>query len=213
MLVAIFALSGGLMLLKARAGETGPVLSLEFKMRPGDRGPVCSTETDRERDVCSFGISGLPGHIWSSVHFLKREGERVKLAIKTVYHAPAAEQHEQNGETADLALRNVSPVEYWLELDRPLSVPVEGLGNILVSGEFQGREPVAPEPKWFNYKELGRDGEMIKGGTVPTNPKGNKYYDPGEVHRAWRIAREDDMSPAWPWGKFFAPREEPPGSE
>jgi len=176
MLVAIFALSGGLMLLKARAGQTGPVLSLEFTMRPGDRGPVCSTETDRERDVCSFGISGLPGHIWGSVHFLKREGERVKLAIKTVYHAPPAERHEQNEETADLALRNVSPVEYWLEPDKPLSVPVEGLGNILVSGEFQGREPVAPRPQSFNYNMLGRDGQWIMGERVPTNPKGNKYY-------------------------------------
>ena len=54
MLIAIFALSGGLALVKARPGGNGPVLSLEFKVRPGDRGPLCSTETNREGDVCSM---------------------------------------------------------------------------------------------------------------------------------------------------------------
>lgn len=176
MLIAIFALSGGLALVKARTGGGGPVLSLEFKVRPGDRGLVCSTETNREGDVCSFGMSGLPGHVWGSVRFLKREGERVKLSIKTVYHASATE-HEHDGETADAALRNVSPAEYWLETDNPLRVPVEGLGNILVFGEFRNSEPA--EPKWFQYEILGRDGRMIQGGAVPPNGEGNTYYDAG----------------------------------
>lgn len=51
----------------------------------------------------------------------------------------------------------------------------EGLGSIEASGEFLKPESVAPT--WFQYKMLGRDGEMIVGGIVPTNPRGNPSYD------------------------------------
>lgn len=32
--------------------------------------------------------------------------------------------------------------------------------------------------RWFQYELLGRDGKMIMSGTAPTNPGGNRYYDP-----------------------------------
>ncbi len=172
MLIAIFALSGGLALVKARPGGNGPWLLLTFKVPPNGKVMHCSTKTDHETEVCSLGVLDLPGHIWISVRFIKREGERVQLAIKNVYHDPAAAQRELNGETAQAALRNVLTQEYWLEPDRTLGVQVAGLGTIIVSGQFREREPVMandpqepldPEPDEFRllYPVLIRDNQVV----------------------------------------------------
>lgn len=174
MLIAIFALSGGLALVKARAGGDGPILWLTFRVPPKGQVMHLSGKTDHESEIGSFGVLGLPGHIWTSVRFIKREGQRVELSIKTVYHDPGL--RHPHGETADEALKDIPSQDYWLDPDKAVKVQVAGLGTMEVSGEFSAA-PETGTAKWFGYEVLGRDGKMIVGGAVPPNGEGNPYYD------------------------------------
>lgn len=176
MLIAIFALSGGLALVRARPGGNGSWLLLTFKVPPTGQIMHLSTKTDHEAEIGGFGVLGLPGHIWTSVRFVRREGQRVELSIKTVYHDPGL--REPNGETADEALKDIPAQDYWLDPDKPLGVQVAGLGAMEVSGEFLAA-PETATANWFGYEVLGRDGKMIQRGAVPPNGEGNSYYDAG----------------------------------
>lgn len=142
MMIAIFALSGGLALVKARPGGNGPWLLLTFKVPPTGQIMHLSTKTDHEAEIGGFGVSGLPGHIWTSVRFIKREGQRVELSIKTVYHDPGLP--EPNGETADEALKYIPSQDCWLDPDEDLKIQVAGLGTVEVSGQFVDYVPIVP---------------------------------------------------------------------
>lgn len=176
MLIVIFALSGGLVLVKARPGGSGAWLLLTFKVPPTGQIMHLSTKTDHEAEIGGFGVLGLPGHVWTSVRFMKREGQRVELSIKTVYHDLGL--GEPNGETSEQALKDIPAQEYWLDPDKALGVKVAGLGTMEVSGEFQAA-PETATANWFGYEVLGRDGRMIQSGAVPPNGEGNSYYDAG----------------------------------
>jgi len=145
MLGVIFVLSGGLALVKARTGGSGPVLWLTFRIPPKGGVMHMSATTDHEAELGSFVAGKLPGHMWTSVRFIKREGERVQLAIKTVYHEPGL--REPNGCNADEALKNIPALEYWLEPETLINIPIEGLGSMEVSGEFVNHVPIAQDPK------------------------------------------------------------------
>lgn len=142
MLIAIFALSGGLALVKARTGGNGPWLLLTFKVPPTGQIMHLSTKTDHEAEIGSFGVRGLPGHVWTSVRFIRREGQRVELSVKTVYRD--SESREPNGDTADEALKDIPAQDYWLDPDKELRVQVAGLGTMEVSGQFVDYVPIVP---------------------------------------------------------------------
>lgn len=142
MMISIFALSGGLALVKARPGGDGPWLLLTFRVPPTGRIMNLSTKTDHEAEIGGFGVLGLPGHIWASARFIRREGQRVELSIKTVYHNPGSP--ETNGETLDEALKDVPGQDYWLDPDKELGVQVAGLGTMEVSGQFVDYVPIVP---------------------------------------------------------------------
>lgn len=144
MLIAIFALSGGLTLVKARAGGNGSVLWVSFRVPPTGKIMHLSARTDHEAEMGSFGVARLPGHIWVSARFVRREGERVLLEIKTVYHDPGLK--EPNGCTADEALKNIPARDYWLGPENLINVPVEGLGNMEVSAEYLDHVPMTENP-------------------------------------------------------------------
>src|SRR6266705_1182444 len=55
MLLAIFALSGGLALVKARPGGNGSMLFLTFRVPPKGQVMYLSTKTDHEVEMGSFG--------------------------------------------------------------------------------------------------------------------------------------------------------------
>jgi hypothetical protein len=145
MLGVIFVLSGGLALVKARTGGNGPLLWLTFRIPPKGDVMHLSATTDHEAEMGSFGVARLPGHMWISVRFIKREGERVQLAIKTVYHEPGL--REPNGCTAHEALKNIQASEYWLEPETLINIPIEGLGSMEISGEFVDHVPTTQNPK------------------------------------------------------------------
>ena len=142
MLIAIFALSGGLALVRARTGGNGPVLLLSFKIPQGDKAWDCALRTDRGIDSCAFFGSNLPGDLAVSARFIRRERERVQLGIKTNF-TPAAAMQRQYTHTFELKMFDgISEQEYWLEPEEKLNVPVAQFGAVEVSGEYLDHMPV-----------------------------------------------------------------------
>ncbi len=146
MLLAIFALSGGLALVKARPGGNGPVLLLTMKL-PSEGGSgagggshcAFNTNLTDRHQYCSLGTdAGVRGYVWVSVRYLKREADRVLLAIKTKYSSESTGQHSSD------ALADVPEEEYWLQADRTLEVQVVGLGTMEISGQFLDYMPAMP---------------------------------------------------------------------
>jgi hypothetical protein len=142
MLIAIFSLSGGLALVRARPGGDGPVLLLSFKIPQGDKAWDCALRTDRGTDSCAFFGANLPGELAVHARFIRREGENVQLGIKTNFTA-TAEMQRPYTHTFELKMFDEIPEqEYWLEPDRRLSVPVAEFGTVEVSGQFLDHMPV-----------------------------------------------------------------------
>lgn len=142
MLIAIFALSGGLALVKARPQVSGPVLLLSFKTPQGDKAWDCALRTDRGTDSCAFFDGNLPGELAVSARFIRKEGENVQLGIKT-HFTPAAAMQGQYTHTFELkTFEGIPEQEYWLEPDRKLRVAVADFRTVEVSGQFLDHMPV-----------------------------------------------------------------------
>lgn len=142
MLIAIFALSGGLALVRARSQAGGPVLLLRAKI-PG-KGVVstCSGRMTPEQDMCSFGARALPGMLTASLRFISRDGDRAQIGIRAKYEPP----DKRPASTYDDELRDVPLERYWMDPDKPLSVPVAGFGTMEIYGEFRDHESPLPGP-------------------------------------------------------------------
>lgn len=140
MVIVILALTGGLTLVKARSGGNGPVLVLRA-MIPG-KGLVgtCTGRVSPEQDMCSFGMMRLPGMLTASLRFFSREGDRVQIGIRAKYEPP----DKKPAPDYDEELKDVPLERYWLDADKPLSVPIAGLGNMEIFAEFRDHEPPLP---------------------------------------------------------------------
>ena len=142
MLIAIFALSGGLALVKARAGGNGPVLLLSFKIPQGDKAWDCALRTDRGTDSCAFFGANLPGELAVSARFIRKESERVQLGIKTNFTSAAVMQRQYIHKFEFRMFDGIPEQEYWLEPDKKLKVAVAEFGTVEVSGELLDHMPV-----------------------------------------------------------------------
>jgi hypothetical protein len=141
MLVAIFALLGGIAL-KARPGGSGAVLLLTIKL-PHGAVSHCTFNMDLAdgHQHCTHGTDiNIPGHVWVGTRYVKREADRVQLAIKTKYTS------ERTGEHQSDALAGTPEQEYWLEPDRTLEAQIAGLGTMEITGQFLDYTPAAANP-------------------------------------------------------------------
>ena len=137
MVIAILLLSGGLALVKARTSAVGPALSLTIKHPSSDNVMHCAIRTreiERQPAQCGFMTMVEGGTLRLSVRFVKREKDRVLLAIKTNF---------ENGSTPTSFDGRVDAPEqqYWLEPDKVLGVPVTGTAPLEISGEFLDHVP------------------------------------------------------------------------
>lgn len=141
MLIAIFALSGGLALVKARPGEDGPAVLLTFKLPRTGQVSHCTFDTRKvEGQSCSHGTGvGVSGYVSFSARYVKREADRVQLAIKALY------SQSNTGSRSSDGLMSAPEEEYWLEPDRVLGVEVSGLGTMEISGQFLDYMPAMPQ--------------------------------------------------------------------
>ena len=92
--------------------------------------------------MCTFGAVALPGRLTVSLRFISRDGDRVQIGMRAKYEPP----DRTPAATFDEELRDVLLEAYWMDPDRPLSVPVARFGTMEILGEFRDHEPPLPGP-------------------------------------------------------------------
>jgi hypothetical protein len=148
MLAAIFLLSGGLVLLRARPNSTGSVLWLAVKLPPDGKVLHIALATDGGPGSDGFGhFMAIPtGGIFSmSGRFLRREGDRVELGVKTRYENPTP---NFTGD-AEQRLKDIVQQGLWIEPGRSAEISVPGLGSIQFAGDFIDHKP----PSFFSPED------------------------------------------------------------
>ena len=140
MLAAIFLLSGGLVLVRARPGATGTVLWLTSRLPPDGKAFHCPVATDLEPGSAGCGhYMNMPGAglLSLNIRFVRREGERVELGVQTRYENP---RPVFTGPAED-RLKDVAEQTVWIEPGSKQEVSVAGLGPIEMTGEFMDHQP------------------------------------------------------------------------
>jgi hypothetical protein len=148
MLAAILLLSGGLVLVRARPNSTGSVLWLAVKLPPEGKVMQMALATDGEAGSDGFEhFAAVPtGGIFSmSVRFLRREGDRVELGVKTRYENP---KPDFTGD-AEQRLKDIVEQSLWIEPGRNAEISVLGLGSIQIAGDFIDHKP----PSFFSLED------------------------------------------------------------
>lgn len=178
MLAAILLLSGGLVMVRARAGATGPILRLMGKYSPKGKPFECYLATNGEpvTDFCyCFSSLGHNPILSIGVRFLHRDGERVELGVKTRYDNPYPER--MTGRASDERLTDVAEESLWIEPGEKHDVTVAGLGTLEMAGDFIGHKPpfsFSPEdtidPKVSEFRMTGP--VLIRGKEVVVNMAG-----------------------------------------
>lgn len=144
MLAAIFLLSGGLVLVRARPNPAGSLLWLAVKLPPDGAVMHVALPTDGEPGRDGFAnVSFVPtgGTLSISVRFLRREGDRVELGVKTRYDNPIPHS------TTEEMLKDIAQQSLWIEPGRNAEIFVLGLGSIQFAGDF-----VDHKPRFFDAK-------------------------------------------------------------
>jgi hypothetical protein len=147
MLAAIFLLSGGLVLVRARPYPTGSLLWLAVKLPPDGAIMHVALPTDGEPGRDGFeNVSLLPagGILSISVRFLRREGDRVELGVKTRYENPVPHSRDR--------LKDIMQQSLWIEPGRDAEISVLGLGSIQFAGDFVDRKPSFLDPKANEFR-------------------------------------------------------------
>ena len=196
MLAAIVLLSGGLVMVRARANAGGPVLWVVAKLPPDGKAFRAAVRTDGPPGRDGFAISQLlpsGGVLSMSVHFLRRESDRVQLGVKALYENPVL---RVPGNALD-RLNRVAEQTPWIEPGKKAEISVPGLGSIEFAGDFIDHEPpsffspedtVDPGPNEFRVVSpvLIRGKELVfnMAGTASSVPTGSGtgvfVYWPGE---------------------------------
>jgi hypothetical protein len=148
MLAAIFLLSGGLVLVRARPNSTGLVLWLEVKLPPDGKVLHIALATNGAPGSDGFGHFGsIPngGLLSLNARFLRREGDRVELGVKTRYENP---EPDFTGDS-EQRLKDVVEQTLWIEPRRNAEISVVGLGPIQFAGDFIDHKP----PSFFSPED------------------------------------------------------------
>jgi hypothetical protein len=185
MLAAIFLLSGGLVLVRARSNPTGSLLWLAVKLPPDGAVMHVALPTDGEPGRDGFAnVSFVPtgGTLSMSVRFLRREGDRVELGVKARY------EPEFGGAGLE-GLKDIAQQNLWIEPRRNAEIPVQGLGAIQFAGDFVDHNPSLFDPKANEFRIVSP--LLIRGkkvifkqlgvsGSTGDAVKGLWIYSPGE---------------------------------
>ena len=148
MLAAILLLSGGLVLVRARSNASESVLWLATKMPPDGKVLHSALATDGQPGSDGFAhFRAVPGGgtFSMSVRFLRREGDRVELGVKTRYENPAPD----SSGPADNRLKGIAEQNLWIEPGRNAEIAVPGLGSIEFAGDFIDHKP----PSFFSPED------------------------------------------------------------
>lgn len=197
MLIAILALSGGLMVVRARAGATGGrFLQLKYKgFAPTGRADICIMRMDgsQKGNTCDFVDHGRKGLLLMNTRLIEKIGDRAQLGIRASYIAGASDSEVNYSEAL---FKDISEKMLYLGPGEKQEFEVAGLGRIEVEGEYldhipplvyRPEETLDPNPKEFRIVApvLVRDNQVIEqndGSSIDTgSPDATlMLYVPGE---------------------------------
>jgi hypothetical protein len=138
MLVVILALGSSLVIVRARANTSGPVVLVTMKL-PGVEKPFrCALFTNgNPRGVeCSFIGNANGGSLGASVRFIRKDAERIRLGIRTHFFSDLTVRFSTD------SLKAYRETEYDLEPGEKLRIDVDSIGQAEITGEVLGYMPV-----------------------------------------------------------------------
>jgi|GEM_PF-1180420 len=196
MLIAIIALSTGLVIVRAQSGATtGRFLELKYKLPTRGQADICVMRADgsQKNNTCDFVDHGREGLLLMNTRVVANSGNRAQLRIRAKY-IPGAEDTEVDYNDAlfkDIP-ENLLPVESGEKQE----IQVAGLGTVQIETEyldhvpplvFRPQETLDPNPKEFRIVApvMVRDNQVIAnadGSSISTGSADATlmFYVPGE---------------------------------
>jgi hypothetical protein len=178
MLALILLLSGGLVLVRARAGADAgeSVLVLTFKVLPQGitRDCVITTDGNSKTGQCGYGLGLNDGTLGLMFRFVSRNDDRTQVGIKTTYKSTP------NQFTFPDDLKNVPERMISIEPDHKEKIMVPGVGEIELTGQYLDHVPLI----WQRPRETLEPGEdefrvvapvLIRGNEVACDLNENGY--------------------------------------
>jgi len=139
MLIGILFLSGGLVLVRARAGLNGPALQLTYLLPDGRKERIILTTGWNSRQTgVNYGLLGFPGLLTINTRLVAKDGDRTQLGIKSKYD-PQYRGTELS--YRQLELDDVPEQLIWIEPGQKPQISVSGLGKVELTGEYLDHIP------------------------------------------------------------------------
>jgi hypothetical protein len=184
MLVLILALSGGLVLVRARAAQGQSTLLLHFTLVPdGKTGECWLTTNDNPRtNQCGFATDvSRGGMVGLMFRFVSRDGDRTQLGVKANYKDRSG-RFNFIDDFKDVPEKMIS-----VEPEQQTQVQVPGLGEFVVTAAFLnhpfiswGRPDEAIEPRKDEFRVVAP--VLIRGNEVVCELSDNGYsIDDGDA--------------------------------
>jgi hypothetical protein len=201
MLIAIVALSSGLVIVRARAGAAaGRFLELKYEIAPSGlahsgRVDICIMRVDgsQKGNTCDFVDHGREGLLLMNTRLTGKLGDRAQLRIRAKY-VPGDGDAEVD--YSEALFKDIPEKVLSLEPGERRDVEVAGLGKIEVEGEYldhipplvyRPQETLDPNPMEFRIVApvLVRDNQVIAnadGSSIETGAPDATlmFYVPGE---------------------------------
>lgn len=139
MFIAILALSGGLVLGRARTGATGPVLILTYRPIANGRLLQCviTTDTNRGTNHCTHITSLSSGSVILAARFVSKDNNRTEVGLRTRF-IPRAQHVEGDGEAE---LRDVPEQVLSFDSGESRQIEISGMGEIELTGNYLDHIP------------------------------------------------------------------------
>jgi hypothetical protein len=172
MMIAIIALSGGLVLTRARAGAAGGrFLELKYKLPTDEKADVCVMRADgnQKENLCNFVHHGHEGLLVMNTRVIANSSEYTQVAIRAKYIPGVGDAEVNYNESL---FKDIPENVLSLVPGERQELQVAGLGAMEVEGEYldhipplvyRPQETLDPDPKEFRIVApvLVRDNRVI----------------------------------------------------
>ena len=140
MLVLILALSGGLVLVRARTLQEPAMLLLHFTLMPNGKTGECwlTTNENPRTNQCGFATDVPGGMVGMMFRFVSRDGDQSQLGVKVNYKQGGHGIHFIND------FKDISEKMITVNPTRPVQIQVPGLGEFNVRSAYLNR----PSTSW-----------------------------------------------------------------
>lgn len=175
LLVLILVLSGGLVLLRARAAQGEPMLRLHFTLMPNGKTGECwlTTNENPKTNQCGFATD-VPhgGMVGLMFRFVSRDGDRSQLGVKVNY------KKSSGGFNFIDDFKDVPEKTISVNPEQQAQIQVPGLGEFEVTASYLdhpfvawGRPDEAIEPRKDEFRVVAP--VLIRGREVVCNLSAN----------------------------------------